>query len=71
MALKDKVDSLLRKATDDGGVPGIVAMLTDRNGTTYEGAFGKRISGQNAAMSVDTVGWIASMTKALTSAAAR
>lgn len=70
MALKDKVDSLLRKATDDGGVPGVVAMLTDRNGTTYEGAFGKRISGQNAAMSVDTVGWIASMTKALTSTAA-
>lgn len=70
MALKDKVDSTLRKATDSGGVPGIVAMLTDRNGTTYEGAFGKRVLGQNAAMSPDTVVWIASMTKALTSTAA-
>jgi methyl acetate hydrolase len=70
MALKDKIDSIMRKATDNGDVPGIVAMLTDRNGTTYEGAFGKRVLGQNAAMSLDTVVWIASMTKALTSTAA-
>lgn len=70
MALKDKVDALLRKATDAGDVPGVVAMLTDRNGVTYEGAFGKRVQGQPAAMTPDTVGWIASMTKALTSSAA-
>ena len=70
MALKDRADSLLRKATDSGDVPGVVAMLTDRNGTTYEGAFGKRVLGQGAAMSADTVVWIASMSKALTSTAA-
>jgi CubicO group peptidase (beta-lactamase class C family) len=66
----DRADPLLRKATESGGVRGVVAMLTDRNGTTYEGGFGKRVLGQGAAMSPDTVVWIASMSKALTSTAA-
>ena len=70
MSLKQEADSLLRKATDAGDVPGVVAMATNRDGTLYEGAFGKRVLGQDAAMTTDTVVWIASMTKALTSAAA-
>lgn len=70
MAIKDKVDTLLRKAADAGDVPGVVAMLTDRSGVTYEGAFGNRVLGQSASMTLDTVVWIASMTKALTSTAA-
>lgn len=70
MSLKERVDSLLTKATDAGDVPGVVAMATNRNGTQYEGAFGKRILGQDAAMTTDTVVWIASMTKALTGACA-
>lgn len=70
MSLKQDADSLLKKATDSGDVPGVVAMATDRNGTLYEGAFGKRVLGQDAAMTADTVVWIASMTKALTGAAA-
>jgi CubicO group peptidase (beta-lactamase class C family) len=70
MAFKDRADSLLRRATDSGDVPGVVAMLTDRKGTTYEGGFGKRVLGQSAGMSPDTVVWIASMSKALTSTAA-
>jgi len=70
MSLKEKADSLLKKTTDAGDVPGVVAMATNRNGTLYEGAFGKRILGQDAAMTTDTVVWIASMTKALTGAAA-
>jgi len=70
MALKDKVDSLLGKATDSGDVPGVVAMATSRDGTLYEGAFGRRILGQDAPMTADTVVWIASMTKALTGTAA-
>jgi CubicO group peptidase (beta-lactamase class C family) len=57
-------------AWSTGDVPGVVAMATDRTSVTYEGAFGKRIQGQPAPMTVDTVGWIASMTKALTGAAA-
>ena len=70
MSLKQSVDSLLKKATDSGDVPGVVAMATSRDGTLYEGAFGKRILGQDAAMTTDTVVWIASMTKALTATAA-
>jgi CubicO group peptidase (beta-lactamase class C family) len=70
MQLKDRLDSLLKKATDSGDVPGVVALATNRDRTVYEGAFGKRILGQDAAMTTDTVVWIASMTKALTSACA-
>lgn len=44
-------------------------MATNREGSIYEGAFGSRILDQDAAMSLDTVDWIASMTKAVTSAA--
>jgi methyl acetate hydrolase len=64
------IDAALRRAADAGDVPGVVAMATDRNSTIYEGAFGKRIVGEPAAMTLDTVGWIASMTKALTGTAA-
>jgi CubicO group peptidase (beta-lactamase class C family) len=70
MSLKQDADALLKKATDSGDVPGVVAMATDRTGSLYEGAFGKRVLGQDAAMTPDTVVWIASMTKALTGAAA-
>ncbi len=65
-----KIDATLKAAADAGDVPGVVAMATDRTSTIYEGAFGKRVLGEPAAMTLDTVGWIASMTKALTGAAA-
>src|SRR5262245_19159604 len=67
---KAKIDAMLRQAADAGDVPGVVAMATDRNAVIYEGAFGKRVLGQAAAMAPDTAVWIASMTKALTSAGA-
>src|SRR5205814_3156408 len=70
MSLKTKADTLLRKATQSGDVPGVVAAATDRNGTIYEGAFGSRVLGEPAEMTPDTVVWIASMTKALTGTAA-
>ncbi|HEY5827939.1 MAG TPA: serine hydrolase domain-containing protein, partial [Hyphomicrobiaceae bacterium] len=65
-----KIDATLKAAADAGDVPGVVAMATDRTSTIYEGAYGKRVLGEPAAMTLDTVGWIASMTKALTGAAA-
>ena len=70
MALKQNADALLSKAANAGDVPGVVAVATDRNGLTYEGGFGKRALGQAAEMTPDTVVWIASMTKAVTGAAA-
>ncbi len=67
---KSKIDAALKRATDAGDVPGVVAMATDRSATIYEGAFGSRVLGQPAPMTLETVVWIASMTKALTSTAA-
>jgi methyl acetate hydrolase len=69
-ARKNKIDTLLQRAVEAGDVPGVIAMATDRNGVIYEGAYGKRVLGQPAAMTADTVVWIASMSKALTSAGA-
>jgi methyl acetate hydrolase len=70
MSLTDRTNRLLSDACASARVPGVVAMAADRNGVIYEGAFGERTLGGGVAMTVDTVGWIASMTKALTSTAA-
>src|SRR6202011_5874274 len=48
----------------------VVAAATNAKGTTYESGFGKRMLGEPAEMTPDTVVWIASMTKAITGAAA-
>ena len=70
MALREEADSLLRDAVRKGDVPGVVAMATDRDDAIYGGAFGVRALGGSADMTLDTVVWIASMTKAITGAAA-
>ncbi len=70
MVLKTNVDALLRTATEAGDVPGVAAVATDRNGTIYEGSFGTRALGEQVEMTLDTVVWIASMTKAITGTAA-
>ena len=70
MSLKKRADELLHAAVAAGQVPGVVAMATNREGTIYEGAFGERLLGSGQAMTTDTVGWMASMTKAITSVAA-
>jgi len=64
-----EANKLLKDAVDAGDVPGVVACVTDRSGTTYEAGFGKRTLGEPADMTPDTVVWIASMTKAITGAA--
>jgi methyl acetate hydrolase len=64
------IDALLRHATDAGDVPGVVAMATAGDATIYQGAFGTRRLGAAKPMAIDTVVWIASMTKPVTSAAA-
>ena len=67
---KEAVDRVLHDAVHPpsgmDGVPGVVAMATDRNGTIYEGAVGSRQLGQGAPMTVDTVVAIWSCTKAIT-----
>jgi methyl acetate hydrolase len=64
------VDEVLGSAIDRGDVPGVVAMAATRDGVVYQAAFGRRALSDEAAMRTDTVFWIASMTKAITSAAA-
>ncbi|MCW5733257.1 MAG: beta-lactamase family protein [Enhydrobacter sp.] len=68
--MKDAMDRLLGDSVSKGEVPGVVAVATDAKGTTYEGGFGKRVLGEAADMTPDTVVWVASMTKAITGAAA-
>jgi methyl acetate hydrolase len=70
MSQLPQVDQTLKRATDGGDVPGVVAMAATREGPVYQGAFGKRALPDGPAMTADTVFWIASMTKAITSAAA-
>jgi methyl acetate hydrolase len=69
MPLAQKVDSLLHRAVADGDVPGVVAMAANAEDVVYQGAFGKRVLGGDQAMTLDTVVWIASMTKSITGAA--
>ena len=69
-ALKDTADPLLRNAVASGNVPGVVGAVTTAQSTYYEAAHGVRVLGQPAAMSMDTVMWIASMTKPVVGAAA-
>src|SRR5215470_15723281 len=65
-----QVNKVLGFAIDRGDVPGVVAMAATRDKVVYQGAFGRRTLAKGAPMSTDTVFWIASMTKAITSAAA-
>ena len=59
------IDEVLSRATEAKEVPGVVAVAATDQGAVYEGAFGKRELGKDAPMTLDTVVWIASMTKAV------
>lgn len=68
--LRSAADAVVRTAVEcDGGVPGVVAMVTDRTGIIYAGAAGKRGLERDAPMTTDTVLCLYSCTKAITSAA--
>ena len=70
MALQERLDSLLSRAIGAGDVPGLVAVVGDREGTRYAAGFGMRALGGDTPMTADTVVWLASMTKAITATAA-
>src|SRR4051812_16939291 len=64
------LDSVLdRVTTSTPRVPGVVAVVTDREDNFYEGAAGERALGSGVAMSTDTVFAIFSTTKALAATA--
>src|SRR5437879_5647754 len=64
------VGASVTQAVAAKAMPGIVAMAATDKGVLYEGAFGRRELGKDAPMTLDTVVWIASMTKAITATAA-
>jgi methyl acetate hydrolase len=70
MVNSKSLDEVLRRAAEAREVPGVVAVAATDQGVVYEGAFGQRELGKNAPMTLDTVVWIASMTKAMTATAA-
>ena len=67
---KDQIDAALQRGVASGQLAGVVAAAATDKGSFYEGAFGKRTIGQSQDMTVDSVFWIASMTKAITTTAA-
>ena len=64
------IDQPLREAVERKDVPGIVALVTDRKGVLYHGTFGVADVATGRPLTPDAMFRIASMTKAITSAAA-
>ncbi len=70
-AFTSAADAVLASAVEgDARVPGVVAMVTDRDGNIYEGAAGVRRLGTDNAITTDDVFAIFSTTKAFTATAA-
>jgi CubicO group peptidase (beta-lactamase class C family) len=65
-----QIDQLLRQKSDAKEIPGVVAMAANSKEVIYQGAYGKRDLSKDDAMTLDSVFWIASMTKAITAAGA-
>src|SRR5450759_10923 len=63
------IDETLRSGIDRRKIPAAVGMFASRNKILYAGAFGTRDS-PGVPVNVDTIFAIASMTKAITTAAA-
>src|SRR5580700_7027055 len=70
MQSKAQIDQLLRQKSDAKEIPGVVAMAASGREVIYQGAFGKRDLAKDDAMTANSVFWIASMTKAITTAGA-
>ena len=70
MQSKAQIDQILRQKSDAQDIPGVVAMAASGKDVIYQGAFGKRDLSKDDAMTLDSVFWIASMTKAVTTAGA-
>lgn len=69
MQSKAQIDQILRQKCEAKEIPGVVAIAADGNETIYQGVFGKRDLSKDDPMTLDSVFWIASMTKAVTTAA--
>ena len=63
------LDEYLEQVVSDTYIPGLVAMVTNRDGVIYAGAFGSQDVARGRPMTVESIFRIASMTKPITSAA--
>jgi methyl acetate hydrolase len=70
MQSKAQIDQLLRQTSDAREIPGVVAIAASGKEIVYQGAFGERDLSKDNPMTPDSVFWIASMTKAVTTAGA-
>jgi CubicO group peptidase (beta-lactamase class C family) len=70
MPSQAEIDQVLRQKSDATEIPGVVAIAANGNDVLYQGAFGKRDLSKPDPMTPDSVFWIASMTKAVTTAGA-
>lgn len=64
------IDQTLAQAVRSGKIPGVVAMAATRDRIVYEGAYGQSGEQQSVQVSADSMFWIASMSKPITSIAA-
>jgi methyl acetate hydrolase len=64
------IDEAMRRAVERKDVAGVVVMAANRKGTIYQGAFGVADIAEGRPLKMDSLFRIASMTKAVTSAAA-
>ena len=69
MHSQSQIDAILREKSDAKEIPGVVAMAANSKEVIYQGAFGKRDLSKQDGMTPDSVFWIASMTKAITTMA--
>ncbi len=63
------IDAILQRAVQQGTVPGVVAVVANKDSILYEGAFGLMDVGKQKKMTKDAIFRIASMTKPVTSVA--
>jgi methyl acetate hydrolase len=68
--MTDTLDKPLRHAIGSGALPAVAAMAATSNGVIHRAAFGLRNPTSGSPMTTDSVAWVASMTKAITSVAA-
>src|SRR5579872_6546432 len=66
---RNSIDLMLREAVEQKKAPGVVAMASRGDEVIYQGAFGKRDSTKDVAMTLDSIFHIASMTKSVTAVA--
>jgi methyl acetate hydrolase len=68
--MQQSLDQLFEGAISSGGLAGVSAIVCSSQGNLFEGAYGRRgVDTSTSKMSLDTVGAIMSMTKALTGTA--